>query len=578
MAKMTRIGWLRAGLILAVAVIGVRLFQIQIIEHGKYVAVAESEHMRKFELLAERGQIYMLDGNEVTSMVMNERVWTVFVDPSYVSSESLVRETLDGILGSKIFVDWDEVFVDKTRQYVEVAKEVSWVEISHLEEANLKGVGRKMTTKRVYPYKNLASQVLGFVNANNVGYGAEGALNKDLAGTNGLLKTVADVNNIPLTIGDSNIEVPAVNGKNIALSIDVNVQRAMEKILAEAIETTGASYASALVINPNTGRVYAMANLPTYDPEEYWKVDDISVYRNRILEDPYEPASVCKTFTFAEGIELGAMRPTDTYVNTGSTPVDDRVISNMWQGSRGTITFQEALNNSLNTGSVEVLRRFDGDGKKITKKGRELLYEAYHDKFGLGDKTGIELYESAGTVVGPNEGYGLNVRYANMTFGQGLDVTMMQVAAAFSAVINGGDYYAPTVVAGEVVNGELVPRAAKPAVRRGVVSEATSRTMRDMLVKARQTSTTSWSDARGYVVGGKSGTAETYDAQGAYTSDTTIASYIGFGGASAGLPEYVAMVRISGEGKNLRGGVDAAPIFTKISNYMLEYLKIKSGA
>jgi len=579
---MTRIGWLKAGLVIAVAIIGARLFQVQVIEHSKYVAMAESKHVKSFELLAERGQIYMMDGQGVTPVLMNERVWTVFVDPSYVSDESLVREKLDRILGKKILASWDEVFADKSRQYYEVAKGVTYAEVAAVKEANLKGVGRKMTTRRVYPYGELASQVLGFVNANNVGYGAEGALNRDLQGENGSLIAVKDVNEIPLSLGDNHIEVPAVNGKDVALSIDINVQRAIEKILAGEIERLGASYASAVVMNPRTGRVWAMANLPTYNPEEFWKVDDASVYRNRILEDPYEPASVCKTFTFAGGIELQKMRPTDTYVNTGSTVVEDQTIRNVWQesGVRGTISFQTALDFSLNTGSVEVLRRFDGNGDRITKRGRELLYEAYHEKFGFGKKTGVEMYESAGTVVGPNEGYGLNVRYANMTFGQGLDVTMMQVTAAFAAVINGGEFYAPSVVAGEVVNGVLVEKANAPAVRRAI-SETTSKTMRDMLILARRSGSAGWGDLRGYVVGGKSGTAETLKDCGGgkkcYTSETTIASYIGFGGASADLPEYVAMIRISGEGQQLQGGGHAAPIFTKISNYMIEYLKIRPG-
>lgn len=575
MKKISRITWLGVGLVFAMAVIAVQLFRIQILEHDKYAAKAESEHMRKFELLAERGQIYLLDGGEVVPAVMNERVWTVFVDPSYVGDEQKVRETLNDILGSKVFADWDEVFADKSRQYFEVAKGVVWEEISRVEEASLKGVGKKVTTKRVYPYGELASQVLGFVNANNVGYGAEGALNAELAGKNGLLRTVADVNNIPLTIGDTNVEIPAENGKNVALSVDTTVQRGVEKLLAEGMKSTGATNASAVVMDPNTGRIYAMANLPNYNPETYWEVSDASVYRNKVLEDPYEPASVCKAFVFAEGIELGVMRPTDTYTNTGSTEVEDRTIKNVWQGSKGVITFQEALNFSLNTGSVEVLRRYDGG--KITSKGRALLYEALHDKFGLGQKTGVEIYEAEGKVVGPEEGYGLNVRYANMSFGQGMDATMIQVAAGFASVINGGKYYTPTVVAGEVVNGKLVEKATAPAVR-STISASTSSTMRQMLVTARRSSSVSQRDAAGFVVGGKSGTAETYDESGAYTSDTTIASYVGFGGSSVDLPEYVVMVRISAEGKSLQGGADAAPVFTDISNFMIEYLKLRPGA
>jgi cell division protein FtsI/penicillin-binding protein 2 len=572
MAKITRIGWLKVGLVFVVLVIGARLFQVQIIEHGKYVAVAESEHIRRFELLAERGQIYMLDGRDVVPMVMNERVWTVFVDPSFVGSERLVRERLDSILGDKIFVDWDKVFDDRTRQYFEVARQVTWAEISQVEQANLKGVGRKMTTRRVYPYGELASQVLGFVNANNVGYGAEGSLNNYLTGTNGLLKTVADVNNIPLTIGDNNIEVPAVNGKNMALSIDINVQRRIERILAEEIERLGADYASAVVMDPNTGRIYAMANVPTYNPEEFWRVSDANVFRNRILEIPYEPASVCKAFIFAEGIELGVLKPTDTFINTGTTTVEDRTIRNVWTRSHhGQITFQDALDFSLNTGSVEALRRFDGG--RITRRGRELLHASYHEKFGLGKRTGIEIMEAAGTVRGPNEGHGLNVRYANMTFGQGMDVTMMQIAAAFSALINGGEYFVPTVVAGEVVNGVLVERERRPAAWRAI-SESTSEIMRDMLIKSRRSGGASRNDWVGYAIGGKTGTSETL-VGGEYTSETTIASFAGFGGRSVDLPEYVVVVKISGEGQTLQGGAHAAPIFTRISNYMLEYLKIR---
>ncbi len=567
-----RIGWLKFGLIFAVAVIGLRLFQIQIIEHDKYVEAASSEHVRKFELLAERGQIYMLDGDEVVPVVMNERVWTVFVDPAYVGNAEKVKETLTEILGDKVFADWDKVFADKTVQYYEVAKNVVWNEISQVEEANLKGVGKKESTRRVYPSGELASQVLGFINAEKVGYGAEGSLNEMLSGTNGLLKTVADVNNIPLTIGDENVKIPAEDGTDVALSIDITVQRAVEKILAEKMGEVGATYASAVVMDPNNGRIYAMANLPGYNPESYWKVSDASLYRNKVLEDPYEPASVCKTFIFAGGIEMGAIRPSDTYNNTGSTVVEDRTIKNAYAGMTGIISFQDALNFSLNTGSVEVLRRYDNGS--ITKKGRELLYDVYYNKFNLGKATGIEFYEATGTVVGPNEGYGRNVRYSNMTFGQGLDLTMMQVAAAFSAAINGGEYYAPTIVAGTVENDELIANAEKDSVTQSI-SSGTSATMRDMLVKARKISYASQQDLSGYAIGGKSGTAETYDASGAYTKSTTIASYIGFGGSTQDLPEYVVMVRIGGEGANLQGSSDAAPIFTEISNYMLEHLKVR---
>ena len=572
MTKISRIGWLRLGLVLVVALIGVQLFRIQVIEHDEYVAAAKAEHTRKFELVAERGQIYMLDHDDPIPVVMNESVWTVFVDPSYVGDKEHVEEVLDDLLGEKMIVEWSEVWSDMTRQYIEIAKNLTFDEIEAVEEANLKGVGKKSTTKRRYPYGELASQVLGFVNAENVGYGVEGALNDELAGTNGLLKTVADVNDIPLTIGDDNVEIPAEDGKDIVLTLDENVQGATEKALAKVIDGKRITYASAVVMDPNTGKIWAMANLPGYNPEEYWNVEDASVYRNLVLDDPYESASVCKTFTYATAIERAAIRPSDTYVNTGSTRVDDRVINNArYSTDFGEITFQTALNSSLNTGSVEVLRRIGGG--TINKEARDILYDFFYNQFGLGQKTGIELYEAAGVVISPDEVQGNAVRYANMTFGQGMNVTMMQVAAAFSSVINGGKYYEPTIVAGELMdNGEVAWAEAKEPVRE-TVSETTSETMRNMLVGVRQAGAAE-KDLPGYKIGVKSGTAETYDEQGNYTSDSTIASFVGFGGADDGsLPAYVVMVRIGGDAL-LWGSTDAEPAFTEISNFMLEYLQI----
>lgn len=572
MTKISRIGWLRLGLVLVVALIGVQLFRIQVIEHDEYVAAAKAEHTRKFELVAERGQIYMLDHDDPIPVVMNESVWTVFVDPSYVGDKEHVEEVLDDLLGEKIIVEWSEVWSDMTRQYIEIAKNLTFDEIEAVEEANLKGVGKKSTTKRRYPYGELASQVLGFVNAENVGYGVEGALNDELAGTNGLLKTVADVNDIPLTIGDDNVEIPAEDGKDIVLTLDENVQGATEKALAKVIDGKRITYASAVVMDPNTGKIWAMANLPGYNPEEYWNVEDASVYRNLVLDDPYESASVCKTFTYATAIERAAIRPSDTYVNTGSTRVDDRVINNArYSTNFGEITFQTALNSSLNTGSVEVLRRIGGG--TINKEARDILYDSFYNQFGLGQKTGIELYEAAGVVISPDEVQGNAVRYANMTFGQGMNVTMMQVAAAFSSVINGGKYYEPTIVAGELMdNGDVAWAEAKEPVRE-TISEATSEIMRNMLVGVRQAGAAE-KDLPGYKIGVKSGTAETYDEQGNYTSDSTIASFVGFGGADDGsLPAYVVMVRIGGDAL-LWGSTDAEPAFTEISNFMLEYLQI----
>ncbi len=581
--------WLRLLIAGMACVFIATLFFVQVVEHDQHVREANAMRVKQYELLAKRGEVYFTDGNGVSPAIMNERTWTVFVDPNFiiknagtngVSSKEDVQKKLAEILGDTVIVSWDKVWADEEDMYVEVAKNVDYETVSKIKEANLRGVGRKETSRRVYPNGMLGAQLLGFTNAEGVGSGVEGALSERLMGKNGMLKTVTDVNEIPLSVGDENIEIPAQDGESIVLTIDENVQRKVEKIIKDAVvgHNGGIGAASALVMEPTTGKVLAMANYPTYNPGEYWKEKDANVYVNRVTETPYEPASVCKPFTYAVAINEGKLNPDATYMNTGSTKVGDRVMNNAYGTAtrNGVITFRKALDYSLNTGSIEVLRKL-GDGANITKAARVTLYNYLHDSFGLGQKTGVELYEATGKVISPDDpsGEGNAVRYANMTFGQGMNATMLQVAAGFSSIINGGNYYTPTVIAGKYENGELVKAEQKAAVRR-TVSAGTSQEMRKMLMEVRSENGGD-KDPSGYRVGVKTGTAETINPKtGQYWSGKTNASALGFGGANSddALPSYVVMVRLDGE-TLLWGSLDAIPVFTEISNYMLQYLRIE---
>jgi len=208
----------------------------------------------------------------------------------------------------------------------------------------------------------------------------------------------------------------------------------------------------------------------------------------------------------------------------------------------------------------------------IDSKARSTMYRYLHDKFKLGELTGIEVSgEAAGRIIAPDEADGNAVRYSNMTFGQGMDLTMVQVAAGFGAMVNGGTYYSPTVIEGAVdKDGQLVKAAPKPA-QPNVISPSTSSQMRDMVIKARRAFYAS-SDLPGYRVGGKTGTSQTI-VNGSYENGQTIATYLGFGGDTK--PRYVIMVEVSGKGKNLAGNIDAMPIFTDISNWTIDYLKLQ---
>ncbi len=564
-----------AGLMLVMMAIFVaRLFYLQVLQHGYYVDVAKSEQVKRLKIPAKRGLIYALDGETPVPMVMNQIAYTVFADPQMVNDSNKIIDVIRQVAGGNARADLQALLDKKDSRYQILATKITRIQADKIKAENLKGIGFQENSQRVYPEGQLASQTLGFVNNEGLGqYGVEEKLNDRLTGTDGILQSVTDVSNVPLTIGNNNINRPAINGEDIVLSIDRNVQSRVETALVDALARTGANEASAIVMDPQTGRIMAMANLPTYNQAEFNKVSDAALFNNNVVSKPYEPASIVKTFTFSAGMEKGAIRPTDTYNNTDHIQVDDATISNATLGRTGILTLQQALNWSLNTGSVTVAQRL-GDGQNITKGARDIIYDFFYNKFKLGQRTGVEVAgEASGTVISPEEVEGNAVRYSNMTFGQGLDLTMVQVAAAFSSIVNGGNYYKPTVIGG-IIDKDNVYLPSTYKIDSNPISKSTSDQMREMIHNVR-ISASSTLDKPGYYIGGKTGTAEVAQ-NGAYLTNKTIASYVGFGG-SEDLSRYVIMVKIysDSEDQAMRGSQEAGPIFTDISNWMLDYLKIQ---
>lgn len=557
-----------------------RMYQLQIISHQKYVELASSQQMMQNTIFAKRGEIYMMDGKNTTPVVMNEKVYTISVDPFLLRTEQKqdikeVQKKIDDLVQGFSVTTWDKVFENEASRYMVVARNVPFERAKQIKEAKITGVYAQSTTKRVYPEGDLAAQVLGFVNADGKGqYGVEGGLDKELTGVNGILKTVKDVNNIPLTIGKNNVKVPAQDGKNIVLSIDRNIQKKTEDVIKSVTERFHISHASTIVMNPRNGQILAMAGTPSYDPAEYTKVTDARVFQTDVTMDAFNPASVCKTFALASAIDSGVMTPETTYHNTDLVIIDGWPIQNAIKGHTGQISMQEVFTYSLNTGSIQALRLLGGSETEITYQGKEKLYDYYYNHFGLGKYTGIELAESKGIIVPPTDIDATNARYANMTFGQSLDLTMIQVATAFSAVVNGGDYYTPTLVAGEVKNGEFLKKQLKERDHQAIES-STSETMRKMLHQARLVFPNVKTYDDGVYVGGKTGTAQVVK-NGKYTFDETIATYVGFGARSeTDYPEYVIMTKVWENNRRLDGGMNAKPIFDEISQFMINYLKMR---
>ena len=571
---------IRVLLALCFILIVARMYDLQIISHQKYVDLAMSQQTMQNTIFAKRGEIYMMDGDNTTPVVMNEKVYTISVDPFLLRSkggQELKEDEvkIDQLVQGYAVNTWDKVFANEASRYAVIAKNVPYERAKQIKEAKITGVYAQGSTKRVYPEGDLAAQVLGFVNADGKGqYGIEGSLNKELTGVNGILKTVKDVNNIPLTIGKNNVRVPAQDGKNVVLSIDRNIQKKTEDAIKATIEKFHVTNASAVVMNPRNGQILAMAGTPTYNPAEYAKVTDARAFQTDVTMSAFNPASVCKTFALAAAVDSGVMTPETTYNNTDLVTIDGWPIQNAIKGHTGNISMQEVLTYSLNIGSIQALRLLGGSETEITYQGKEKLYDYYYNRFGLGKYTGIELAESKGTVIPPTDIDGTNARYANMTFGQSLDLTMIQVATAFSAVVNGGDYYTPTLVAGEIKNGEFVRDVLKERDHQAIES-STSETMRKMLHTARLVFPNVKYYDEGVYVGGKTGTAQVVK-NGKYTFDETIATYIGYGARSeTDYPEYVIMTKVWEDNRRLDGGMHAKPIFDEISQFMVNYLKMR---
>ncbi|MBC7565056.1 penicillin-binding protein 2, partial [Candidatus Saccharibacteria bacterium] len=472
--------------------------------------------------------------------------------------------------------DFDKLLDIKGSRYQILATKLTRTQADKIKTEDLNGIGFQAISQRVYPEDALAAQILGFVDTTGKGqYGLEGYENEALKGVDGYLQAVTDVSNVPLTIGNDNVSVPKQDGKDIVLSVDRNVQSHVESSLAAGLRKNGAKKGSVLVMDPANGKVLAMANLPTYNPANYSQVGNVADFNNDTISAPYEPGSDVKTYTLATGIDKGVVKASDTYNNTDYIKVGDITVSNATLGRTGNITFQTALTWSLNTGFVTIAQRL-GDGTNITKSARDIMYDYFHNRLGLGSLTGIELAnEASGIVISPDDpnGQGNAVRYSNMAFGQGLDATLIQVASGFSALVNGGNYYKPTIIDGYMIDGSLVQNKVAPPLRTNVVSKSTSDQVKQATHDARAASF-GRTDKQGYYVGGKTGTSQVI-VNGQYSNNETVGTYLGYGGGSEDAPRYVIMVQVSGKDQELGGSQDALPIFTEISNWMLEYLKIQ---
>ncbi len=565
--------------IVLIAMLGViiliigQLFRLQIIDHQKYHDLARLGQVKSLIIPAKRGLIYASDGDSYKPLVLNETVYNLFADPKVIVADrqkQIIDLLKNQLPAHKLVKNFDQLLDLKQTRYQVLATNLSRTEAQRIKDQQILGLGFKPKSIRVYPEGKLAAHVLGFVNNENKGqYGVEQQLNDRLSGKAGYLKTVTDVSDVPLTIGEDYINIEPRDGDNLVLSIDRNIQYQVEKILQKHLKKTKSKQGSIVVMDPNNGQVLAMANYPNYDPASYYKTKDIKAFNNNSTTLAYEAGSVIKTFTTAMGLNENKIKPNDYYNNRDCVMVYDRKICNLVKNQNRPLTFQTAFSYSLNTGMIEVLKRI-GNGQ-ISKSARQTMYKYFHDNYRFGEYTEIELPEAKGLIISPDQVEGNAVRYSNMTFGQGFNLTMIQAISAFSSLINGGKYYQPTIIRGVLKNNQLELNQPK-IVNSSVISPKSSAQISQMLVGVRR-SYTYIKDPAGFMIGGKTGTSETV-VNGKYNKNQTVANYLGFGGVT-NQPKYVIMVRLADSKKVLSGTIDAEPVFREISNWLINYLKLQ---
>lgn len=556
------------GVLLAVcAVFIIRLFYLQVIRHEYYRQVAQDYQLKEYQIPAERGVIFAYNGSNKTPLVLNEIKYTLFADPIYVTEPEKQAVKLAEITGGNASDIATKLQSEDTR-YVVIEKKLSKEQHDKVVELDAAGIGTREETYRTYPQGALAAQVLGFVNDEGDGqYGVEQALDGSLRGKAGELKAITDARGVPLVSNDDNVVTEPVPGQGITLTIDIGLQRQVEDILKAGLERSKSPSGSVVVIDPRDGEIKAMANYPTYDPSKLSEVEDIGVLTNPAASQALEVGSIMKPLTVATAIDQGVVSSSSAYYSDGFVVVGDRTIRDVLN-SRGTQNMESILSKSLNTGAVWLLKQI-GRGD-INERARLTWYDYMTKHFFLGQATGVEQAgEATGYIPSPEEnGQGINVTYANTSFGQGMTATTLQMAAALSSVVNGGTYYQPRLVDSvRSEDGKDVPKG--PVIRKSdVVSDTTSEQVMSLMeTVVRQRSISVSRD--GYRIGGKTGTAEFVNPEtGLYYSDRYHGTYVGFVGGDT--PEYVIAVlvnepKISG----FAGTVAAEPIFRDVTTMLL---------
>jgi len=527
----------------SVVIVG-RLTSLQIIEGNNYKAWAQGLHTSYQNALSGRGEIFLGDDKP---LAVNIEQSLVFINSKVIEDLPEAVATLSNILN----IEQDVIFekIESGSSYVILKENLNQEEVNQINQWGLYGVFVNTKIERYYPHEELLSPVIGFLGAENKGqYGLEEFYEESLRVKEGIIQDK--------------------KGSDLFLTIDYNIQFQAESLLKKAEKELNVKSGEIIVIEPNTGRILAMASLLNFDPnryEEYAQEQNLSVFKNNSTQALFEPGSVFKAITMASAIEENKVTPETTYEDSGCLEIDDYPICNYKQRIyEGEITMTNVLEKSINTGAVFAQKELGGD-----------LFLEYIEKFGLFDPTEIDLQETFSSNKSVKSQREVNL--ATASFGQGIVITPIQLIRAYSAIANGGYLVAPYLVE-KIIDSEnntSYPHQNNIEQAKQIISTKTSSQVVSMLVSVTENGFGKAAQVHGYFIAGKTGTSQvSYGSLGvnkAGYSDETVQSFIGF--APAFNPEFLILVKLDNPETNT-AEYSALPVFQELAEYIVRLRQI----
>ncbi len=548
-----------------------RLFSLQIFRYDYYSAWAKDQHELYQELVPQRGEIFMQDfsakkrnnQNQYYPLAINKEFQQVYAIPQDIDQDK--TEEISEKLSSLIDLD-KEIILSRISKpddpYEPLKHKISQEIANQVEELNISGIKLGPEIWRYYPNDESTCHLIGFVGMSEKGdigqYGLERYYQDELGGKAGFIAGQKDTAGYWIPSLREDLE-PAEDGADIILTIDQNIQFRAERELERVIERWQAEAGTIIVLEPETGAIRAMANWPTFNPNQYMKVEEIDSFLNPSVQKVYEPGSVFKAITMAAGLDSGKITPETTYYDKGRITIKGSFISNVDGRTYDYQNMTQVLEKSINTGAVFVQQEI----------GQEIFAD-YVQRFGFGQTTGADLIGEVNGNIS-NLFTGREINLATISFGQGITATPLGMLSAVGAIANQGKLMRPFVVE-KTIWPDGKEETTQPEVLRETISSQSARELTKMLVSAVENGYGRPARISGYDIAGKTGTAQIADLEkGGYTEET-IHSFIGY--APAFDPKFAILIKID-KPQGIRFASDSVgPVFRELAEYIINYLEI----